>query len=71
VASLVREHQHHWRKDVREPGAAGVLLREALHRMEMLRLIELDRKAQTVTPLPAIGRFAVGRVQEEAISAKE
>jgi uncharacterized protein (TIGR02678 family) len=71
VALLVREHQHHWRKDVREPGAAGVLLREALHRMEMLRLIELDRKAQTVTPLPAIGRFAVGSVPEEAISAKE
>ena len=69
--SLVREHQHHWRKDVGEPGAAGVLLQEALYRMEMLRLIELDRKAQTVTPLPAIGRFAVGTFREDTTSAKE
>lgn len=69
--SLVQEHRHHWRKDVGEPGAAGVLLEEALSRLEMLRLIELDRKVQTVTPLPAIARFAIGTVRDEAILAKE
>jgi uncharacterized protein (TIGR02678 family) len=69
--SLVQEHRHHWRKDVREPGAAGVLLEEALYRLEMLRLIAPDRKAQTVTPLPAIGRFAIGPVRDEAIPPNE
>ena len=69
--SLVQEHRHHWRKDVGEPGAAGVLLEEALSRLEMLRLIELDRKVQTVTPLPAIGRFAIGTVRDEAVPANE
>jgi len=69
--SLVQEHRHHWRKDVGEPGAAGVLLEEALSRLEMLRLIELDRKVQTVTPLPAIGQYAIGTVRDEAVPANE
>jgi len=60
VESLIRQHRHHWRKDVGEPGAASVLLYEALGRMEMLRLIDVDPKNHVVTPLPAIGRFAVG-----------
>jgi len=70
--SLISEHRHHWRKDVGEPGAAGVLLEKVLDRLEMLRLIRLDRKARTVTPLPAIGRFAIGgALDEEAVPANE
>jgi uncharacterized protein (TIGR02678 family) len=66
VESLIRQHRHHWRKDVGEPGAASLLLYEALGRMEMLRLIDVDPKNDVVTPLPAIGRFAVGTPHDEA-----
>jgi len=66
IESLVRQHRHHWRKDVGEPGAASVLLYEALGRLEMLRLIDVDPKNDVVTPLPAIGRFAVGTPRDEA-----
>ena len=69
--SLIRQHQHHWRKDVGEPGAAGLLLYEALRRMEMLRLIDVDPNKQAVTPLPAVGRFAVGTLRDEASPTRE
>jgi uncharacterized protein (TIGR02678 family) len=71
VESLIRRHRHHWRKDVGEPGAAGVLLYEALGRMEMLRLIDVDPKKRVVTPLPTIGRFAVGTLRDDASPMKE
>jgi uncharacterized protein (TIGR02678 family) len=71
VETLIRQHQHHWRKDVGEPGAAGVLLHEALRRMEMLRLIDLDHQKQAVTPLPAVGRFAVGTLRDQVSSMGE
>ena len=71
VELLIRQHQHHWRRDVGEPGAAGVLLHEALRRMEMLRLVDLDLKKRVVTPLPAIGRFAVGTVRDETSARGE
>src|SRR5436853_1193847 len=66
VESLIRRHRHHWRKDVGEPGAAGVLLYEALGRMEMLWLIDVDPKKRVVTPLPTIGRFAIGTLHDDA-----
>jgi len=71
VESLIRQHRHHWRKDVGEPGAASVLLYEALSRMEMLRLIDVDPKNQVVTPLPAIGRFAVGTPHDDGSPMRE
>jgi len=71
VESLIRQHRHHWRKDVSEPGAASVLLYEALGRMEMLRLIDVDPKNHVVTPLPAIGRFAVGTPHADASPMRE
>jgi uncharacterized protein (TIGR02678 family) len=70
VESLIGQHRHHWRKDVGEPGAASVLLYEALGRMEMLRLIDVDPKNDVVTPLPAIGRFAVGTPHDDASSMR-
>jgi len=71
VESLIRQHRHHWRKDVGKPGAASVLLYEALGRMEMLRLIDVDPKNHVVTSLPAIGRFAVGTPHDDASPMRE
>ena len=71
VERLIREHHHHWRRDVGEPGAARVLMEDAIARMEMLGLIDYDRQNQTVTPLPAIARFAIGHVGNEPKSKKK
>ena len=65
-AKLIREHQTHWRKNVTEPGADELLARQALVRLEALRLVRIDWKQEMVTPLPAIGRYAVGKVRGEA-----
>ena len=39
--------------------------------MEMLRLIDVDPKKRVVTPLPTIGRFAIGTLHDDAIPMKE
>ncbi len=69
--SLILQFGKHWRKDVSEPGAAGVLLQESLGRLEMLRLIDWNRQNATVTPLPAIARYALGPVQENPLLLKD
>jgi uncharacterized protein (TIGR02678 family) len=64
---LIREHRTHWRKDAREPGAAHLLARQALWRLQMLRLIEVDDEYQMIFALPAIGRYALGEVRAAAV----
>lgn len=68
-AKLIREHQAHWRKNVTEPGADELLSRQALVRLEALRLASIDWHAEMVAALPAIGRYAVGKVRGEAKAA--
>jgi uncharacterized protein (TIGR02678 family) len=65
VESLIRLHQHYWRKSVGEPGAAHQLTIEALGRLEKLHLINLDSRAHTLIPCPAIGRYAIGALRVE------
>jgi uncharacterized protein (TIGR02678 family) len=55
LATKKREHRTHWRKDALGPGAEDGLAREALARLEALRLVR--RSGQGVLPLPALGRF--------------
>lgn len=64
--SLIRDYGKHWRNDVAVPGAATLLTREALRRLRMLRLIDLNENDHTVVPLPAIGRFALGAVRDSS-----
>jgi len=63
---LIGEHCMHWRKDAREPGAAQLLTSQALSRLQMLRLIDVDNERQMIIPLPAIGRYAIGEVRAGA-----
>lgn len=59
AASAVRAHRGHWRKGVSEAGGERALLARTLERLEALSLVR--RAAETVTPLPALGRFALRR----------
>ena len=51
----------YWRKSAREPGAERELAEIALERLEKLQLIVRD--ADTVHPLPALARFALGEAE--------
>ena len=55
VGALKREHRTHWRKDALTPGAEVGLARQAVGRLEALRLVR--RTADAVEPLPALGRY--------------
>jgi uncharacterized protein (TIGR02678 family) len=57
VAGLTRAHRTHWRKDALVPGAEAGLAREALARLEALRLCR--READGVVPRPALARFGL------------
>lgn len=61
---LIREHRAHWRKDVGDQGAATLLTRQALRQLQLLRLIDVNKLEATVSPLPAIARFALGALRE-------
>jgi uncharacterized protein (TIGR02678 family) len=58
VLGLIPEYGRFWAKAAREPGAETDLARNALARLEMLRLIRRD--ADGVYPRPALARFALG-----------
>ncbi|MGC2592760.1 MAG: DUF2398 family protein, partial [Xanthobacteraceae bacterium] len=62
VVGYLRESKHrygkYWRKSAREPGAERELAEIAIERLEKLQLIV--READTLYPLPAIARFALG-----------
>ena len=66
VESLIPTHRAYWRKSVTEPGAAHLLVAEALVRLEKLQLIVRDAASLTAAPRPAIGRFALGTLRVEA-----
>jgi uncharacterized protein (TIGR02678 family) len=55
VGALKREHRTHWRKDALTPGAEVGLARQAVGRLEALRLVR--RTVDAVEPLPALGRY--------------
>lgn len=57
TARFIREHQSHWRKEVREPGAEKTMTRLILPRLEGLGLIQCVPEG--VIPRAAIGRFAL------------
>ena len=65
VESLIPVHKAYWRKSVTDTGAAQLLAADALTRLEKLRLIARDISVNTIEPLPAIGRFALGTVKVE------
>lgn len=52
----------YWRKSAREVGGEWELVETALNRLEMLRLIRRER--DTIHPLPALARFALGEPKE-------
>jgi uncharacterized protein (TIGR02678 family) len=55
MADWAREHRPHWRKGTSEPGAEVAMCASAIHRLHGLGLVRLD--ADTIVPLPALGRF--------------
>jgi uncharacterized protein (TIGR02678 family) len=64
TAELIKEHRHHWRKDVTSPGADRMLTRITVERLEALRLA---RKVEDgIRPLPAIARYALAAVEAGA-----
>ncbi len=58
VVGLQREHGEHWRRAATLPGAEVTLAEDALGRLEGLRLVQ--RNADGVLPLAAIGRYRIG-----------
>ncbi|HTN91076.1 MAG TPA: TIGR02678 family protein, partial [Sorangium sp.] len=65
IAAFLREarqrYGRYWRKSAREPGAERELAATAIDRLEKLQLIARD--ADTVRPLPALARFALGEAE--------
>jgi uncharacterized protein (TIGR02678 family) len=51
----------YWRKSAREPGAERELAKVAIARLEKLQLIA--RRADSIVPLPALVRFALGEAE--------
>lgn len=68
VGSIKERYGSYWRKSAREPGAERELARDALKRLEKLRLIALS--GQEIQPLPALARFAVGKIIDTSSTPK-
>lgn len=68
TARLIQQFGQHWRADAREPGAEMMLTEAVLRRLEALHLVRWDRSGtpETVTPLPAIHRFALAPMRGES-----
>ena len=64
TARCIRQHRHHWRREVAEKGAEGPLAALVADRLAALRLAEL--RADGLYPLPTIGRFALRATAETA-----
>lgn len=60
TAELIEEHCSHWRREVREAGAEIDIVERTVGRLAALRLVRRDQGS--VTPLPAIARYALGSV---------
>jgi uncharacterized protein (TIGR02678 family) len=65
IADVLREAKNrygrYWRKSAREPGAECELAVIAIERLEKLHLVARD--ADTIRPLPALARFALGEAE--------
>jgi uncharacterized protein (TIGR02678 family) len=57
TARLIRQHRHHWRKEVTQRGAEIPLTELVLERLVGLALV--CRDGDLIFPLPALGRFAL------------
>jgi len=57
TARFIRQHKHHWRREVTERGAEIWLSELVADRLAGLSLIARDEHA--ISPLPALGRFAL------------
>jgi uncharacterized protein (TIGR02678 family) len=68
TARCIRQHRHHWKREVTERGAEMWLTELVVSRLAGLALIE--RTSDTIRPLPALGRFAL-RVTAELAPAEE
>lgn len=64
TARFIRQHRHHWRREVTERGAEAPLTERVLTRLAGLGLIERDH--ESLRPRPAIGRFALRQSAELA-----
>lgn len=58
---LARDNTAYWRRTTREPGAENAIVTDALDRLVGLGLVRVAGSGPSalVTPLPALGRFAV------------
>jgi uncharacterized protein (TIGR02678 family) len=68
TARFIRQHRHHWKREVTERGAETWLTELVLARLAGLSLIE--RASDAIRPLPALGRFAL-RVTADLAPAAE
>lgn len=64
TAELIREHGRRWNKEAGLPNAEAGMTAEALERLEALRLVR--RAEDGIVPLAAIGRYALGEVDDVA-----
>lgn len=64
VRALAEQHRAHWRKASTEPGAEVELTDRALELLCGLRLAR--RRGDSVVPLAAVGRFALGEREGES-----
>ena len=58
----------YWRKSARAAGAEAELTETAVQRLEKLLLVE--RRADTIAPLPALARFALGEAEVRSPKAE-
>lgn len=68
VAQAKARYSTYWRKSAREPGAEHELASKALERLQKLQLVACI--GDTVQPLPALARFAVGETEIKRPSGK-
>jgi len=64
TARFIRQHKHHWRREVAERGAEVWLTNVVITRLTGLAL--LLREGESFHPLPALGRFALRSTSELA-----
>lgn len=68
TARLIRQHRHHWKKEISQRGAEVAFAELVIDRLAGLALVE--RLGDTLRPLPALGRFAL-RASAELAPADE
>lgn len=69
VEHLITQNKSRWSRDVTQPGAASMLCRETLERLEALRLVRCAE--EDVIPRPAIARYALAAPIQKQHDATE